>query len=93
MALAFVVDPAPLELELDGIEAEDAMVLAADLHMSERGDGSVIHGVYKPTRLPGLHDALGVVARWHLAAQVGCHPNPRRDPPLTHCPPCVLAGH
>ena len=49
--------------------AQHAGVLAAELYGAEREAASLILGVYRPLELPGLHDALGVVARWHTAAQ------------------------
>ena len=48
---------------------EDATVLAAELHLAERDGCDVVPAVYRPLRLPGMHDSLGVVARRHLAAQ------------------------
>ena len=50
-------------------DAQHAGALAAELYRAEREAASLILGVYRPLELPGLHDALGVVARWHTAAQ------------------------
>ena len=56
----------PEEAEHD---AQHAGALAVELYSAEREAASLILGVYRPLELPGLHDALGVVARWHTAAQ------------------------
>ena len=50
-------------------DAQHAGALAVELYSAEREAASLILGVYRPLELPGLHDALGVVARWHTAAQ------------------------
>lgn len=47
----------------------DGTVLASELYMSERGVSNMVPAVYRPLRMPGMHDPLGVVARWHTAAQ------------------------
>ena len=68
--LQFVVDQPQQPIEPpDPDEDESATDLASKLHATERQASSVIEGVYRPLRLPGLHDALGVAARWHTAAQ------------------------
>ena len=50
-------------------DAQHAGALAAELYAADREAASLNLGVYRPLELPGLHDALGVVARWHTAAQ------------------------
>ena len=50
-------------------DADAGAVLASELYLSERGVSNVVPAVYRPLRMPGMHDPLGVVAQWHAAAQ------------------------
>ena len=64
--LQFVVDQPQQPIQPpDPDEDESATDLASKLHATERQASSVIEGVYRPLRLPGLHDALGVAVDAH----------------------------
>ena len=73
--LQFVQDPVFSSARECGVpedaehDAQHAGALAAELYGADREAASLNLGVYRPLELPGLHDALGVVARWHTAAQ------------------------
>ena len=73
--LQFVQDPVLSSARECGVtddaehDAQHAGALAAELYGADREAASLNLGVYRPLELPGLHDALGVVARWHTAAQ------------------------